>query len=71
MTAETGDIAKVSGSRIAIPFAPPSPGSTPISTPRMMPTIISIKFSGCRATAKPCIKRPSSSMSDRSGWGRQ
>ena len=34
MIAEVGDIAKVSGSRIATPLAPPRPGSTPISTPR-------------------------------------
>ena len=39
--AEVGDIVKVSGSRMATPLAPPRPGSTPISTPRMMPTNIS------------------------------
>ena len=34
MIAEVGDMAKVSGSRIATPLAPPRPGSTPISMPR-------------------------------------
>ena len=38
MMAAVGDIEKVSGKRIATPFAPPRPGSTPISTPSMMPT---------------------------------
>ena len=35
---DTGDMLKVNGSRIATPFAPPKPGSTPIRTPRKMPT---------------------------------
>ena len=48
MIAEVGDIVKVSGSRIATPLAPPSPGSTPISTPRMMPTNIRPMFIGVR-----------------------
>src|SRR5690349_7878839 len=50
-----GDCAmeKVSGSRIATPFAPPSPGSTPMITPRMMPTSISATFLNVRATRKP------------------
>ena len=30
MIAEVGDIENVSGSKIATPLAPPSPGSTPI-----------------------------------------
>ncbi len=38
MIAETGDMEKVSGNRIATPFAPPRPGSTPMSTPSAMPT---------------------------------
>src|SRR5688500_20284041 len=44
---------KVSGSRIATPFAPPSPGSTPIRTPRLTPASISITLNHVRATAKP------------------
>ncbi len=38
MMADVGFIENVSGSRIATPFAPPRPGSTPISTPSVMPT---------------------------------
>ena len=38
MIAEVGGIVNVSGSRIATPFAPPRPGSTPMMTPSMMPT---------------------------------
>ena len=38
MIAEVGDMPKVRGRRIATPLAPPRPGSTPISTPRTMPT---------------------------------
>src|SRR3990172_354705 len=45
---------KVSGSRIATPFAPPSPGSTPMITPRITPVNISSRFFSDRATAKPC-----------------
>ena len=46
--ADVGDIVNVSGSRIATPFAPPNPGSTPISTPSVMPTSISPTFNGCQ-----------------------
>src|SRR5512138_3631465 len=53
MIAEVGGMLKVSGSRIATPLAPPSPGSTPMITPRMMPTIISIRLNGLSTTAKP------------------
>ena len=37
MIAEVGGMLKVSGSRMATPLAPPSPGSTPMITPSMMP----------------------------------
>ena len=60
--AEVGDIVKVSGSRIATPLAPPRPGSTPISTPRMMPTNIRPKFTGVRTTPNPCINALSSAI---------
>ena len=60
--AEVGDIVKVSGSRIATPLAPPRPGSTPISTPRMMPTNIRPMFIGVRMTPKPCMSALSSAM---------
>src|SRR5689334_19399647 len=43
----------VSGSKIATPFAPPRPGSTPMITPSRMPTSISATLVKLRATAKP------------------
>jgi hypothetical protein len=51
--AVVGDMLKVSGSRMATPLAPPSPGSTPISTPRMMPTNMSSRFIGVVMTLNP------------------
>jgi hypothetical protein len=53
MMAEVGGMLNVSGNRMATPFAPPSPGSTPITTPSTMPTIITMMLKGCSATAKP------------------
>ena len=53
MMAEVGDMVKVSGSKMATPLAPPSPGSTPISTPRMIPTNIKTRFIGVRMTLNP------------------
>src|SRR6188768_4128017 len=64
MIAEVGDMPKVSGSRMATPLAPPSPGSTPMITPSRMPTIISPMFCHCRTTAKPWNRLPMSSMSE-------
>src|SRR6476661_751479 len=64
MIAEVGDIVKVSGSRMATPFAPPRPGSTPIRTPRVMPTSISSMFIGVSTTPKPW-KRALSSVMER------
>src|ERR687888_113858 len=52
---------KVSGSRIATPFAPPRPGSTPMITPSTMPTSISSTFLKLRATRKPPARACSSS----------
>ena len=62
MIAEVGDIENVSGSRMATPFAPPRPGSTPMMTPSMMPTTITMMLNGWRATAKPWNRLTSSSM---------
>src|SRR4030065_394983 len=59
--AVAGGMAKVSGSRIATPFAPPSPGSTPTMTPRNTPTNISIRVYGDSTTENPCISKVSSS----------
>src|SRR5512147_1229145 len=63
--APPGDCAmpKVSGRRIATPFAPPRPGSTPMITPRITPTNIRPTFSGESATLKPCISDWISCMS--------
>jgi hypothetical protein len=62
MIAEVGFMLKVSGSRIATPFAPPRPGSTPISTPSRMPMNMKPMLGSVRATPKPCIKLLISSM---------
>jgi hypothetical protein len=53
MIAEVGDIENVSGSRIATPFAPPSPGSTPMITPSRIPITITSRLNGWRTVAKP------------------
>ncbi len=61
MIAEVGGIVNVSGSRIAMPFAPPSPGSTPMITPRLTPINMSSRLNGVNATAKPWNSAPMSS----------
>ena len=38
--AEVGSIVNVSGSRIATPFGPPSPGSTPTKMPRDRKSVV-------------------------------
>src|SRR5450631_2023242 len=63
MIAEVGFIENVSGRRIATPFAPPSPGSTPMITPSVIPTIISMRLYGVRATENPCSSALIFSMS--------
>ena len=40
VVAVAGGMVNVSGSRIAMPLAPPRPGSTPISTPSVSPTAV-------------------------------
>src|SRR6185312_7850459 len=60
-------IVNVSGRRIATPFAPPSPGSTPMMTPRMIPANISIRLNQESATSKPPIRCPISSIAALSG----
>src|SRR5437773_7641524 len=47
-------IENVRGSRMATPFAPPKPGSTPMMMPRTTPTNISSRLSGDSATPNPC-----------------
>lgn len=53
MIAEVGGIVNVSGNRIAMPFAPPNPGSTPMMTPRLTPINMSNRLNGVNAIAKP------------------
>src|ERR1700682_5499871 len=60
--AEVGSMVKVSGSRIATPFGPPSPGSTPTKMPSTSPTIIKASVFQVSRTAKPCISRPKASI---------
>src|ERR1700712_4488058 len=60
--AEVGSMLKVSGNRIATPFGPPSPGSTPTKIPSTRPTIISAMVFHVSSTAKPCINRPKASI---------
>ena len=55
MIAEVGDMLKVSGSRMATPLAPPSPGSTPMRTPSVMPMNMYMMFAGSPRTLKPAI----------------
>src|SRR5689334_17480112 len=56
---------KVSGSRIATPFAPPRPGSTPMITPSTMPTNMKATFLKLSATRKPCASDWISSINAR------
>src|ERR1700761_4995759 len=60
--AEVGSIVKVSGSRIATPFGPPRPGSTPTKMPSTSPTIISAIVFQVRRTTNPCSSRPKASI---------
>src|ERR1700761_3261088 len=60
--AEVGSIVKVSGSRIATPLGPPSPGRTPTKMPSTSPTSISAMIFHVIRTAKPCSSNPKASM---------
>ena len=51
----------VNGSRMATPFGPPRPGSTPTMTPITMPIIISPTLYQVRTTPKPFKRSRSSS----------
>src|SRR5512139_1765831 len=61
MIADVGFMLNVSGSRIATPLAPPRPGSTPISTPSVMPISMKPRLGSVAATAKPWNRFCSSS----------
>src|SRR3981189_1635164 len=60
--AVVGSIENVSGRRIATPFGPPSPGSTPTNTPRIRPTIMKASVFHVIKTVKPCRSRPKASI---------
>jgi hypothetical protein len=51
--AEVGDMVNVSGSRIATPFGPPRPGSTPTITPSTRPIAIMPRLYQLSITEKP------------------
>src|SRR5438034_5839747 len=64
MIAEVGGIVKVSGSRMATPLAPPSPGSTPMTVPSKIPTTAMNTLNGVMARWKPWARfsRPTRSV---------
>src|SRR4051812_26238908 len=51
--------------------AGPSPGRMPTTVPSRQPTKHQNRFSGCSATANPCIRPPRTSMSEPEQPGRQ
>src|SRR5215831_17099966 len=60
--ADVGSMVKVSGSRIATPFGPPRPGSTPTNMPSTSPSIISDSVFTVSSTPKPRNRSSSASM---------
>src|SRR5262245_16754358 len=60
--ADVGSMVNVSGSRIATPFGPPRPGSTPTKIPSTSPTIISDNVLKVSSTSKPCHRSWSASI---------
>src|SRR5215467_3684653 len=63
MKAEVGSTLKVIGRRSAMVSAGPSPGSTPIAVPSVVPTRHHSRFIGVSATAKPLSSWAKASMS--------
>src|SRR5262249_47775429 len=63
MNAAVGSTLKVIGKSSAMVSAGPSPGSTPIAVPRVVPTRHHIRFIGVNATAKPFISCEKASIS--------
>src|SRR6266849_1797522 len=53
MIAEVGGIVNVRGRRMATPLAPPSPGSTPMIVPSVMPMTATNRLNGVMAMWKP------------------
>src|SRR6516165_8585453 len=60
--ADVGSMVNVSGSRIATPFGPPSPGRTPTKMPSTRPTIISASVLPVRRTLNPCSNKVRASI---------
>src|SRR5262245_48498541 len=60
--ADVGSIVNVSGSRMATPFGPPSPGNTPTNTPSSRPSSISESVFHVSSTTKPWSRRLSASI---------
>src|SRR3954471_18619415 len=60
--AEVGSIVKVSGSRIATPFGPPRPGSTPTKMPSTSPSIMSARIFQVSRTLKLRRRSPTASI---------
>src|SRR6516225_6775932 len=60
--AVVGSIVKVSGSRMATPLGPPSPGSTPTKMPSTSPMIMNTSVLNVSRTPKPCSRRPNASI---------
>src|SRR5712691_715255 len=63
MNAAVGSTLNVIGRRSAMVSAGPSPGSTPIAVPSVVPTRHHSRFIGVSATAKPFINWAKASMS--------
>src|SRR5262245_49889387 len=63
MKAAVGSTLKVIGSRSAMVSAGPSPGSTPMAVPSVVPTRHHSRFIGVNATAKPLSSCEKASMS--------
>src|SRR5262245_40350398 len=63
MNAAVGSTLKVIGSSSAMVSAGPSPGSTPIAVPSVVPTRHHSRFIGVSATAKPLSSWANASMS--------
>src|SRR5947209_9343198 len=63
MKAAVGSTLKVIGSSSAIVSAGPSPGSTPMAVPSVVPTRHHIRLAGVSATAKPFINWAKASIS--------
>src|SRR3972149_599859 len=62
MMAEVGGILKVTGMRMATPFAPPRPGKTPTMVPTKSPATNTRMLNGVRAIPRPATRLYNASM---------